>query len=125
MAGFVRFVCPGRGNGIFQSAPRLLRSGALSTRDRARLRSLLDWFGENLEEPDTFVRTTSKGAYRRDPVAICWFKDTATECIRRAWSIARVLEANGVVVEFVTTKRPGYVTYEDEHQVAAIPYADR
>ena len=51
------------------------------------------------------MRTTSKGYYRRDKV--------------------RVLERNGVVVELVRTHNPGYLTYEDENQVAAIPFSDR
>jgi hypothetical protein len=35
-----------------------------------------------------------------------------------------ILEAHGVVVERIRTQRPGYIVYEDEHQVAAYPFAD-
>ncbi len=35
-----------------------------------------------------------------------------------------VLENNGVHVRTIKTVRPGYVVYEDEFQVVAVPFAD-
>ena len=35
-----------------------------------------------------------------------------------------LLEEEGVPVEILRTRRPGYILYEDEHQVAAYPFAD-
>jgi hypothetical protein len=31
----------------------------------------------------------------------------------------------GITVELIRTTQPGYVTYEDELQVTAIPFTDR
>ena len=31
---------------------------------------------------------------------------------------------HGPAVEIVKTRRPGYILYEDDHQVAAIPFRD-
>ena len=36
--------------------------------------------------------------------------------------LAAILEENGYIVSQVTSKRPGYVVFEDEHQVVAEPF---
>lgn len=125
MASYLRFVCPRSGTGIFQASAELLEGADVSAADRVELETLLRWFSSNLAEPDRLVRTTSKGRYRREPVAVCWFKDSAEECLRRARAISAILERNGVAVDFVRCNAPGYVTYEDDQQIAAIPFADR
>ena len=112
------------GDGLFEAAYRLGRD-TMAAADRAEIDELLRWFEGHLRTPDRFVRTTSKGHYRREPVAICWFKDGAGECIRNAWSLVRLLERNATTVDLLRTSQPGYVTYEDEHQIAAIPFSDR
>lgn len=121
----LRFVCENTAEGIFQSAHELHESGVLDTQDRDDLAELLTSFEKNLATPHRFVRTTSKGHYRREAVAISWFKDDARACVQRAWKLVRMLERSGVIVECVRTTQPGYVTYEDEHQVTAIPFVDR
>jgi len=40
------------------------------------------------------------------------------------YELVAILEAHGVGVEVIRTSRPGYVVYEDMHQVMAEPYAD-
>ena len=59
-----------------------------------------------------------------DPRAIFWFKPTATEAIRMLWGLAQLLRGHGYHVEMLTTDRPGYIVYEDDLQVAAIPFRD-
>jgi hypothetical protein len=39
-------------------------------------------------------------------------------------AIAAILHAHGVEVEAIRTERPGYVVYEDKHQVAAEPFKE-
>ncbi len=56
--------------------------------------------------------------------AISWFKDTATEHLRRIRDVCAILEHHDVRVRMITTDRPGYILYEDEFQVAAEPFAD-
>jgi len=35
-----------------------------------------------------------------------------------------VVEQNGMFVQVLRTRRPGYVVFEDEYQVVAEPFAD-
>lgn len=91
----------------------------VSGRERARLERQIDWFRENLNTPRRFVRPSNGQR------AICWFRDDARRCLRRAWIVTILLKRHGIVVEFLRTRQPGYVTYEDHQQVAAIPFADR
>ena len=39
-------------------------------------------------------------------------------------ALAAVLEENGYHVSQITTKKPGYVVFEDENQVVAEPFRD-
>jgi hypothetical protein len=58
------------------------------------------------------------------PVAISWFKPGAREHISKMRELAALLQAHGLAVQQVHTTRPGYVVYEDEFQVTAIPFAE-
>ena len=44
--------------------------------------------------------------------------------IRRMREYQQTLETYGLTVEMLRTERPGYIVYEDEHQVVAYPFAD-
>ena len=54
-----------------------------------------------------------------------WFREDSAECIDRVWQMVGLLKRSGVAVELIRTTQPGYVTYEDEQQVTAVPFADR
>lgn len=77
----------------------------------------LDWFNKNLAVPRSL-------RFGNDYEAVCWFKNGAREHLRRAWSLKWLLEDQGVWVEFLRTGKPGRVTYEDTHQVVAVPWRD-
>jgi len=109
----IRFVCSANSVGIFQAAHDLQDGDDLGVEDREELGALLAWFEKSLATPDRFVRTTSKGHYRREPAALSWFKDDAKDCIDRVWCLVRLLEKYGIATELIRTSRPGYVTYED------------
>ena len=111
--------------GVFHAAWRLRKSGALGTQERSELDTHLDWLKSNLPEPDRFVLTRSKGFYRRQPVGISWFKAEAIEFIAHAQALARIVATHGVPVQRLRTTHPGYVVYEDAHQVVALPFQDR
>ena len=98
-------------HGIFDAAGTAMDTLELESYDVARLRSVLDWFDEHLSTPTPLSR-----------LQICWFKASAREHLARAREIQQILDANGVVIEMLTTRRPGYVVYEDEFQVAAHPF---
>jgi hypothetical protein len=95
-----------------------LRDNDPADPDLARIRELLVWFEENLKKPDRFW---SSG---RTQSAICWFKDSAIDHIRHLWELKHLLGEHGVAAEMIRTKKPGRLVYEDDHQVAAIPFSD-
>ncbi len=108
--------------GVFQAAYRLRNEAALYEYEEAFLRELLDWFNKNLEAPTKF--TNSKPPYyRKKKKAISWFKESATEHIKKMRDIIAILENHGVSVSMITTERPGYVVYEDDSQVVAEPFS--
>src|SRR4051812_12247964 len=121
---FVRFVTPaldeesGRRQGVFIAAYRLRRSGSLSLMNELWLDQLLNWFERHLEIPDRFSRSGRKDAGR---IAISWYKDSATECVRRMYAMCGILNEHGILTEKIKSPRPGYVVFEDEQQVTAIP----
>jgi len=124
---FVRFVVltpdpdSGHRQGLFMAMSNLNRWGALSSRDQADWNELKEWFDRHLERPDRFARA---GRAHAKKVALSWFKPDATEHIARMRQIAVILGAHGYHVEMIRSDRPGYVVYEDEHQIAAEPFRD-
>ncbi len=117
--GFVRFSArdrhedSGRRRGIFSAAYRVLRTHELEPRLAAKLRSELAWFGENLISPDL--------DHAR---AIFLFKSDARECMKHVWALAHHLREANVWVQMQTFARPGRAVYEDEQQVAVLPWKD-
>jgi hypothetical protein len=127
-AHLLRFVLPrshpdtGVEEGIFGAAHDLCRSTRISIADRQSLEGLLSWFGDNLATPKRFNSSKSKGYYRRRTAGVSWFKPTAVEHITRMRALSAILEKNGYRVSQITTNRPGYVVFEDDHQVVAEPF---
>ena len=128
---FVRFVTTeiepdsNQPTGIIQAAYRLCDCDALTLQTRKEFIAELDWFKSNLAEPDRFVLTRSKGFYRRQSVAISWFKAGADACIAHAERLGQMLKKSGVPVQRLRTTHPGYIVYEDALQVVTIPFRDR
>jgi hypothetical protein len=124
---FVRFVVhakdedSGRRSGVFQAMYDLLDSPQLSQDRRVRLDEIRMWFKQNLATPERLALSTKP--HRKDQ-AIGWFKESAVEHMTQVRAMILILEAHGLAVERIRTRRPGYVVYEDEHQVAAYPFAD-
>ena len=129
MPMYIRFITgeiddtSNREAGVFQAAYRLWRHDTLPDYEQARVRELLDWFNANLDKPGRF--TTSKPPYyRKKNRAISWFKDTATEHIAKLREIIIILDNHDIHTEMIQTDRPGYIVYEDAHQVVAEPFSD-
>jgi hypothetical protein len=124
---YVRFVTAivdeysGRRQGLFQAAGDLEDGKELRADEVAELRSVREWFNENLDKPLRFSRSRKSGAASK---AISWFKSSAVEHVRRMHAICRILEEHGIQTEMITTARPGYIVFEDEFQVAAEPFAE-
>jgi len=110
--------------GILQAAHAMRDEGEMLEPDREKLEALLSWFTSQLNTPDRFNRTRSKGYYRRTPKGISWLKDTSKEHIDKMREVAEILTRYGRGVEMLKESRPGYVVYEDEIQIVAEPFAD-
>jgi hypothetical protein len=111
-------------DGTFALAYELRESAHVEVADRNLLAANLAWFEKNLETPERFNRTKSKGFYRRKTRGIAWFKDTASEHLARMHEIKAVLEQYGHPVVMLSESRVGYVIYDDEFQVVAEPFSD-
>ena len=72
--------------------------------------------------PQRFNSSKSKGYYRKKTAGISWLKPTAGEHIAQMRALVAILEDNGYRVSQITTDRPGYVVFEDDHQVVAEPF---
>ncbi|MBR1197545.1 hypothetical protein JQ634_12875 [Bradyrhizobium sp. AUGA SZCCT0240] len=124
----LRFVLPrshpdtGAEEGIFGAAYELREGTLISISDRDPLEGLLAWFRANLAVPQRFNTSKSKGYYRKKTAGISWLKPTATEHIAKMRELIAILERNGYQVSQVTTDRPGYIVFEDDHQVVAEPF---
>jgi hypothetical protein len=118
----------GQSLGIFQLAARIAREGQLTAEDRASLRAHLRWFNRNLAQPRRFshhrdgFRRSGSGIWMREPIAISWFKAAASAHLRHIEGMATLLGRSGVELHELRTRRPGYVVYEDDHQVVAVPF---
>jgi hypothetical protein len=116
---FVRFSTrnrhPGSGHrrGIFSAAYAVLRKDDTDAELASGVRAGLAWFEDHLAAPDL-----------DEARAIFLFKSQARDCMKQIWSLIESLRDAGVWVEMQTVTKPGRIVYEDEHQVAAIPWAD-
>jgi len=122
---YVRFVVTDRDHrsdqqrGIFTVVYDLERDDQLAPHEQAWFRELEQWFDQNLERPDRLAWSSRPNAPKR---AITSLKMSAKEHLLKMRELAALLEEKGVPVEELRTVRPGYVVYDDEHQVAAIPF---
>jgi hypothetical protein len=109
--------------GIFHAARYLRDSGSLSQAEEELLQEIRDWFNIHLEKPKRFT-SAKPPYYRKRQNGISWFKDSAHRHIAKMREIAFLLKHHDVPVRMIKTSRPGYVVYEDEFQIVAIPFAD-
>jgi hypothetical protein len=125
---YVRFVCfqlvSGQRTrlGLFQALDEARMSDHAADWALAELRETVDWFNEELAAPKRFSRDSWNGG---DQPTLSWFKASAEEHIKQMYRLKTALENCGVHVEVLTTREPGCVLYEDEHQIAAEPLDGR
>lgn len=122
---FVRFVVAERDRrsdqprGIFTALYAMERSGELAEYELEWFRSSEKWFNQHLKRPECLTWSSRPNAPRR---AITWLKMSATEHVSQMRNLVTLLEHKDLAVEEQHTMRPGYIVYEDEHQVAAVPF---
>ncbi|WP_415891175.1 hypothetical protein ACMXYV_07590 [Neptuniibacter sp. SY11_33] len=124
---YIRFVVAeidedsGREMGIFTAGGILHEDGELYDYEIRHRKEILSWFSSNLNVPDV---QASESNYYSKPGAISWFKSSATIHISKMREYVQILESHDVAVKQLVTERPGNVVYEDDFQVAAIPFKD-
>ena len=124
---YIRFVVnmkdedSGKRQGIFQTLVAVREQGLLYEYEVERVKVIHKWFNENLVKPTSFNRSSKPQALNK---AISWFKDSAKEQISYMRELATILEGHGIEVMVLQTERPGYIVYEDEHQITAEPFTD-
>lgn len=111
-------------DGLFVAAYELARGNSISPATREELNELLAWFQENLNIPKRFNKGGGKGYYRRETRGLSWFKPEANEHLTKAQRLGVLLGRAGVPVLQYQASRVGYIVYEDDHLVAAEPFAD-
>ena len=123
---FVRYVVHRRDHqslrkqGIIQAAVALRDGGHMTPYEEQWYDRIERWFNRHLAAPTRLARSRRPGAHEN---AIFWFRDSAKAHLRMARELAELLEYMGQPTEMIVTWRPGYVVYEDRHQVAAVPFA--
>ena len=121
---YIRFVCfrtVGRQRsrlGLFAAIHEAVESEHAESWAIVEARSQSSWFNANLALPESFSTGGHKG-YGQP--GLSWFKPSATEHIRRMHALKIALEACGIHVEVLTTRDPGLIVWQDEHQVVAEP----
>lgn len=111
----------GRNMGVFMAMDALHEEKALYDYEIELEEEIYQWFKKNLKVPK--VLSSSSNHYSK-PSAISWFKSTAKVHIDKMRQYVQILEAHEVIVSQIMTERPGDIVYEDEYQIAAIPFKD-
>lgn len=101
-----------RRTGIFQACGRV-QAGHMPPTLSDEMDAVCGWFNENLIVPII-----------AEERAIFLFKSSARECMRQAWHLIDCLRRSGAIIEMQTVENPGRILYEDELQVAVLPWAD-
>jgi len=111
----------GRRQGLFYASYELEERGDLTAIEVSALDEIHHWFAKNMSEPTTASLSSRPHGKAQ---ALSWFKETAVGHVSKMRSLQALLEQHGVWSEVLRTARPGYVVYEDDHQVLAYPFAD-
>jgi hypothetical protein len=106
--------------GIFTAMGRLRNKDMLHAHEFELYESILKWFAKNLTVP----MVLAGGNHLNRPRAVSWFKDSATEHIDKMRQLTQILESHDIAVTQSATTRPGKIEYEDQYQIAAVPFRD-
>ncbi len=105
--------------GVFMAMDELRHGNVLYPYEIELEKELFKWFNKNLKVPGTI---TDKYGYGTK--AISWFKDSAYEHIDKMRSFVQILESHEYKIKQLKTNRPGKIIYEDDYQIAAVPFND-
>ena len=105
--------------GIFHAIRYMADDGELSDEEFSTADKLMNWFVDNMKSP---LDHLSKQKSKKSEIFISWFKDSATEHIQKARELSAIINNKNSSVEFIRTKKPGKIVYEDEHQIFSKPF---
>lgn len=106
--------------GIFMALKYLRDDHALTKDEHVnKLKELSGWFSRNLDKPTRFSNGTSKFNAN---VSLSWFKDSAKEHIKKIQDLIEIAEQYDIIIDRIASKNPGYIVFEDEYQVSAVPF---
>ncbi|MBS1527213.1 MAG: hypothetical protein JST19_16290 [Bacteroidetes bacterium] len=105
--------------GIFNALAFIRDHHGTQDDDCYKLKLLTGWFNTYLEKPDRLSKAKSKNPAA---ISLSWFKDSAKSHIDKMRELEKILSSYGLIVDTVTTKNPGYIVYEDDYQISAIPF---
>ena len=111
----------GHRTGIFASAYGVRRGQKLAPADHSELCEILAWFKENLPVPDRFAASRRPHG---EETGISWIRTVAHDHLKKLRRMAELVQTTGTHVHELRTTRPGYILYEDHHQVVALPFSD-
>src|SRR5262245_1071514 len=111
----------GHRTGIFASAHKIRPEQKLDPADHCELCELLTWFKEYLSLPARFAASRRPHG---DETGISWIRAIAHDHLKKLRRMAELIQAGGIGVRELRTTRPGYILYEDDHQVVALPFND-
>lgn len=122
---YIRFVVATRDQrskqqqGVFTALYRLERDGELVAYEKEWFEGLESWFNAHLKRPERLAWSSRPNAPTQ---AITWLRLSSAEHVRKMRELSSLLQHKGIPVEEIRTDKPGYIVYEDEHQVAAMPF---
>ena len=117
----IRFVCfrlvEGQRQrlGLFQAIDEARQCDSAPSWALRQIEEVNGWFDKNLAVPAHF----SRGVHGQR--GLSWFKPIATEHIKQMHQLKLALEECGVHVDVLTTRSPGHIIWQDEHQLVAEP----
>lgn len=123
---FLRFITPkidsrsGKETGLFTLVHQELDNGTLYYHEEVEVRQSLRWLETRLPTPTRFKR--NKKEAHRPRKGICWIRHEAEDFVSHMWRIKSILENHDIYVEVLRSDNPGYVVYQDEFQIVALPY---
>jgi hypothetical protein len=101
--------------GVITEARFLRDEDRLTSEETARLEAAYAWLEEHLPVPPF-----SASDWPSDVVT--WFKDDASDSIKRMWDLVALLREHDVPVRLLRSRNPGRVVYEDDFQVVVAEY---
>ncbi len=101
--------------GMFTTAYDMLESPDIDPEDLRLLKKTLCWFERELPVPP---------AQKSYGHCVFWFKSESTEITNHAWFLIEILKRYDHDVRMIKSNKPGYIIYEDDHQVGAVPFRD-